>query len=211
MNKILIICAILFVASCGTTIRTNVEAYSSIAESTQDQSVYIAPTQGQDTKSISWTQNTAILTNELRSLGFNVVSSKGKADYIAYFGYAVDDGRLVTTNYSIPTYGVTGYSGANTYGSVYGNSYSATTTLTPTYGVTGYSSGSRTDKVFTRSAKLYLVKKNTGKTVFEGQATSSGSCHAFAPVAPYIIRSVLQNYPNGKVGTVDFSAENFDC
>ena len=199
------------VASCGSTVRTNVEAYSSIEESTQDQSVYIAGTQGQDTKSISWRQNTAILSNELRSLGLNVVSSKRKADYIAYFGYAVDEGRFVTSNYSIPIYGVTGYSGANTYGSAYGNSYSSTTTLTPTYGVTGYSSGSRTKKVFTRSAKLYLVKKNTGKTVFEGQALSSGDCFAFAPVAPYIIRSVLQNYPQGKVGTVDFRIEDSDC
>ena len=194
-----------FSASCN--VQTDVEAHSSINESTVGSKVYVAAVQGQETQSIAWRSNKKIAENELRAVGFQVVNSRKQADYLAYFGYAVDSGKLVTTNYAIPQYGVTGYSGARTYGSVYGNTYSANTYVTPTYGVTGYSTGSRTDKVYTRSAKLFLVDNKTG----ESGANSTGSCHSFTPVAPYIIKSMLSNYPSGKVGKVTLPTKDFDC
>ena len=209
MRVLISIVSVLFLASCN--VQTDVEAHSSISESTVGSKVYVAAVDGQETKSIAWRSNKKIAENELRAVGFQVVKSRKQADYLAYFGYAVDSGKLVTTNYSIPQYGVTGYSGATTYGSVYGNTYSANTYLNPTYGVTGYSTGSRTDKVYTRSAKLFLVDKKTRETVFESGANSTGSCHSFTPVAPYIIKSMLSNYPSGKVGKVTLPTKDFDC
>ncbi len=190
---------------------SNVESYSSISGDVDGAKIYIVPSTGQDTKSLLWKQNKSVLVHELNAFGFSETDNADKADFIAYFGYAVDEGKLVTTNYAIPHRGITGYSEANTSGTFSGNTYSETTTLTPIYGVTGYSVGSRTDKVFTRSATLFLVDKSAQETVFEGTASSTGSCHAFAPVAPYIIRAILTNFPNGKVGRVTLGAGKLDC
>lgn len=125
MRVLISIVSVLFLASCN--VQTDVEAHSSISESTVGSKVYVAAVDGQETKSIAWRSNKKIAESELRAVGFQVVKSRKQADYLAYFGYAVDSGKLVTTNYSIPQYGVTGYSGATTYGSVYGNTYSANT------------------------------------------------------------------------------------
>lgn len=54
-----------------------------------------------------------MLEQELSLAGMRIVNNSKKADFIAYFGYAIDQGKLVTTNYSIPQWGVTGYSGEN--------------------------------------------------------------------------------------------------
>ncbi|MDB2454342.1 hypothetical protein N9X02_11775 [Planktomarina temperata] len=211
MKRLFFIIVIMYAIVGCVKVESNVESYSSLDNTALGASVFVAPTKGQATNTLSWAKNKSLLEQELKSSGLKVVSSPKRADYLAYFGFAVDTGQLVTTNYSIPQYGVTGYSGANTYGSVYGNSYSSTTTLNPTYGVTGYSSGSTTNKIFTRSAKLFLQNRKSKEIVFEGNAVSSGSCHSFAPVAPYIIKSILTNFPDGKVGRVVLDTEDFDC
>lgn len=213
MRTLISVVALVFsLAACNNYVESNVEAYSTLDSSVAGSSVFIEPTKGQNANGLSWSNNKSLLEKELSASGFNVIKRRNRANYIAYFGYAIDEGQVVTTNYSIPQYGVTGYSGANTYGSVYGNSYSSTTTLNPTYGVTGYSSGSRSTQVFTRSAKLFLQDRKSGKIVFEGSAQSPGTCHSFAPVAPYIIRAILNDFPNGKVGKVVLDLDkDYEC
>lgn len=195
-----------------TPVTTNVESYSDLPENHVGKTVFVTGTKGQDLNSLPSKKAFSLLKAELEAVGLKVSQSSKKADYIAYFGYGIDKGELVTTQYSIPTFGVTGYSGATTYGSVYGSSYSSTTTLTPTYGVTGSTTGSSTSKVFTRSAMLYFVDRRKNKIVFESTASSRGGCHSFTPVAPYIIRSMLTDFPNGKVGTVQLQTEkDYEC
>lgn len=203
-----------FLSACGTIrVISQVEGYSSMPPVVVDKRVIVKPTKGQKTNSISWKTVKRTLSNELRTKGLSVANSSSKADYIVYFGYAIDEGELVTTNYSVPQYGVTGYSSANTFGSFYGSSYSSTTTLNPTYGITGYTTGSRTDNVFTRSANLSIIDKKSGEMVFEAMASSKGSCHSFIPVAPMIISALLEDFPNGKIGKVvnTVPSEEFNC
>jgi len=187
-------------------------ALTDFPENHVGKTVFVTGTKGQDSNSLASKKAFSLLKAELELQGLSLSQSSKKADFIAYFGYAIDNGELITTEYSIPTYGVTGYSGARTYGTVYGNSYSSNTTLTPTYGITGSTSGSSTSKVFTRSARLYVFDRRKKKLVFESTASSTGSCHSFIPVAPYIIRSMLADFPQGKVGNVQLPLEKgFDC
>ena len=212
-TRIFVIIACLCLTGCSTTISTRVEGFSTLPSTKRGyyKMVFIVPFEGQDVKSLAWRKNKDTLVQQLKWKGYLEVSSQDDANYIAYFGFSIDEGERITTNYSIPQWGVTGYSGANTYGTIYGNSYSAYTTLTPTYGVTGYSQYSTTKLVFTRSAKLAIDDKETGNRVFESVASSTGSCHSFTPIAPYIIASILHDFPKGKTGALAYKAEDFEC
>jgi hypothetical protein len=200
-----------FVALTGCVqIETQVDAYSTIPDDLEPKTVYIAPYQGMDGNSLQWRTNAQVFASILGEKGYQVVSQKGQARLTAFFGFAIDQGERVQTSYSIPKWGVTGYSGANTYGTVYGNSYSATTTLTPTYGVTGYSSGVRSDVIYTRSVAIDMIDNKTRQRVFQAKGISRGTCASFAQVAKPIITSILSEFPKGKTGTVQLPFES-DC
>lgn len=184
------------------TVNTNVQAYSAMPASVATKSVFVTSFKGQNRSSLQYRANEQILITALTEKGMVVTTNRSRADYIAYTGFGIDAGERVTTQYSIPQFGVTGYSGANTYGTVYGNTYSATTTLTPTYGITGYQTGTSSSVVFTRSFALDLVNRRTGKKEFEAISISRGSCNSFTPVAKEIIGATLSNFPQGKVGSV---------
>ena len=192
-------------------VNTKVDAISAMPTEIADRTIFIAPYEEQDDKSISWSSTMNILTAELQQKGFTAVDSRDKAAYIAYFGYGIDEGETITTQYSIPRYGVTGYSGSSTQSTVYGNSISSNTTLNQTYGVTGYRSRSRTNVIFTRSIRFEIFDKKTKNQVFDASATSRGTCHSFHPVAPYIIGSTLSNFPNGKIGNVSLASPGLGC
>lgn len=202
-------CAIVLLVGlggCATNVETDVEAYSALPENVMGKKFFLAPFKDQDASSLQYRVNAGILSKALTQHGLQVANQRSDADLLAFMGYGIDQGETVTTQYSIPQFGVTGYSGANTYGSVYGNSYSSTTTLTPTYGVTGYSTGTSTDVVYTRSFALDLVNRTTGKKEFEARSVSRGACSSFTGVASEIIAATLSDFPKGKVGKVALPA-----
>ncbi|WP_136682511.1 DUF4136 domain-containing protein [Falsirhodobacter xinxiangensis] len=199
--KILAVVATLTLCSC-TTLDTNVSAYSKIPADLQPKTVQIVPLVPEDGKSLEWQTVASKLATSLTEKGYTVVASRKQARLTAGLGFLIDGGERVASSYSIPQYGVTGYSGATTSGTVVGNYYSATTTYTPTYGVTGYSSGTRVDTIFTRGTMLLIQDNNTRQTVFEAKATSQGDCGNIALVAPVMIEAILSEFPAGKIGTV---------
>lgn len=206
-KALILIASFLSLAACMKTVETQVDAYSSIPADLEPKTVYVAPYAGMNGNSLEWQTNAQILANVLNEKGFTVVGRQRDARLTAYFGFGIDRGERVQTAYSVPQWGVTGYSGANTYGTLYGNTYSATTTLNPTYGVTGYSTGTSTSIVYTRSVSIDMFDNKNREQVFQAKAISRGSCNSLAPVAPYIITSVLTNFPEGKTGTVNLAAE----
>lgn len=206
--RALTVIASALVLSACMQVQTQVDAYSSIPADLEPKTIYIAPYRGVSGNSLEWQTNARILAQTLSEKGFSVVSRQRDARLTAYFGFGVDQGERVQTAYSIPQWGVTGYSGANTYGTVYGNTYSATTTLNPTYGVTGYSTGTTTSVVYTRSVSIDMIDNRNRQQVFQAKAVSRGSCNSFAPVASPIIAAVLSNFPQGKTGTVTLPMEN---
>ena len=189
-------------SGCMSAVETHVDAYSSIPADIEPKTVYISPYNKADANSLKWKENAGILASVLSERGFQTVAQRRDATLIAYFGFAVDNGERVQSTYSIPQWGVTGYSGAQTYGTVYGNSVSATTTYTPTYGVTGYQTGTTTETIFTRSVSIDMLDRSSGKKVFEAQAVSSGACNSFTPIARQIIGAVMSEFPSGKSGKI---------
>ncbi len=207
ISKLLLpLCAIWLLSGC--MVETQVDAYSAIPADIEPKTVFVAPYEGTNSNDLEWQTNARTFAAVLAEKGFSVVSRQKDARLTAYFGFAVDQGERIQTAYSIPQWGVTGYSGASTYGSVYGSSYSATTILNPTYGITGYDTGVRSDVVFTRSVAIEMLDNSTRQTVFKARAISQGSCNSFAPVAGAIIKAVLSNFPQGKSGSVVLPMEN---
>lgn len=206
LRMIIAAVAVLSVSGC-MTVQTQVDAYSTIPTDLEPRTVYIAPFRGMSAQTLQWQTNAGILAAVLAERGFEVVGRQRDARLTAYFGFAIDQGEQVQTVYSIPQYGVTGYSGAHTYGSVYGNTYSATTTFTPTYGITGYSSGVSTSIVYTRSLAIEMIDNRNQQLVFEARAVSRGNCGSFTPVASSIIQAVLSNFPEGRTGLVSTPME----
>lgn len=193
-----------------TEVKTQVDAYSTIPQNIETRTVYVAPLQGMSANDLQWQANAQILALVLAEKGFSVVGSQRDAALTAYLGFGVDQGERVQEAYSVPQFGVTGYSGAQTYGSVYGSHYSATTTFTPTYGVTGYQTGVRSSVIYTRLLAIDMIDNRTRQQVFQGRGVSRGACGSFTAVAPQVIGAVLSNFPAGYNGTVSAQSD-VDC
>jgi len=195
---------ILLMAAIGTSacekapyLVGQLQSFSDLPVNWQSKTVGIAPYQGQDAKRLEWRSYAKLLEAKFRERGLRTVSGESqKPDYIAFLGYGIDNGSTVTQSYSIPQWGVTGYSGGYTSGYVdaFGN-YSGTTTLTPVYGVTGYSTGTTSSKVYTRSLSIDIRDRESGNNVWEGKVVSSGSCGALREVIDEMLLIAFEKWP----------------
>lgn len=203
--------AVALLAGC-MQVSTQVDAYSAIPADIEPKTVYIAPYTGMDGSSLAWQTNAATLAGVLAGKGFTRVSSRDQARLVAFFGFAVDQGERVTTQYLVPQWGYVygpglygpGFRGGGWYGPgpyrAYGWGWGGS--VGPAFGVVGYTAGIRTETIFTRSAAIDMIDTRTGKTVFQGKAMSRGTCGVFAPVAMPMIQALLSNFPQGRTGTV---------
>lgn len=209
-KAVVFFCASLALMGCTTQVNTQVDAYSSIPDDIEPRTVYIAPFRGMSSSDLQWQAHARVLAAVLNEKGFTIAPRQRDARLTAFFGFGIDQGETVQTSYSIPQWGVTGYSGATTTGSVFGSSFRATTTYTPRYGVTGYRSGIATNVVFTRSVAIDMFDNRTRQQVFQARGVSRGSCNSFGPVAEQIIGAVLSNFPAGRTGRVALPMQD-DC
>jgi hypothetical protein len=136
----------------------------------------------------------------LTESGFVKAPTFQEADVAIFLAYAIGDPQTYQYTYSLPTWGKTGVSSANTYGTVssYGNSatYSGTTTYTPTYGVTGYTTQIASNTVYTRFLFLdaydvaTYVKENKMNQVWKTSVISTGSSNDLRLVVPYMVTAM---------------------
>ena len=132
--------------------------------------------------------------------GFIKAPTFQEADVVIFLAYAIGDPQTYQYTYSLPTFGQTGISSANTYGTVssYGNSatYSGTTTYTPTYGVTGYTTRIASDTAYTRFVSLdaydiaTYVRENKLNQVWKTSVVSTGASNDLRLVMPYMVAAM---------------------
>lgn len=191
-------------ASVSPHIESNVTSFHTLPpESTSAMKVIVLPWRDALGESLEFQAYAAAVGRQLTARGASVVTDGKEATHVLFLDYGIDDGQFVTSTYSIPHWGVTGYSGATTTGTVstYGNtSYvNANTTLNKTYGVTGYSTGVRTDQVFSRVLNADLVELSKppleAKKVYEARLRSQGSCSNLATVMPAFIAAMFAEFP----------------
>ena len=133
----------------------------------------------------------------LVSSGFKHAESYEKANVAIILMYGIGDPQTQQYSYSTPTWGQTGVSSSQTYGTVntYGNygSYSGTTTYTPQYGITGSTTQSGSYATYLRYmiiSAVDLTEYNKSKKevqLWKTTVTSSGTSGDLRKVFPVLV------------------------
>lgn len=142
----------------------------------------------------------------LMAVGYTPVTELASAQFVALVAYGIDNGKSAIV--SAPIFGQSGGGVANTYGSVGGATFSATTYTMPTYGVVGSSASSVTE--YTRAVALDIldaesVRQGKPKKIYELRAKSSGSCSVISGVFNEMLTSMFKGFPgeSGKTRMVE--------
>jgi hypothetical protein len=197
-------------AGFGPGIQTSYTAFHSISQNVDELTVAVMPWRSDLNDSLEFKTYVTLIESKLVATKIKLAVPNTQPTHVLFFDYGIDDGRIVTSNYLVPQFGITGTSSAQTTGTAtsVGNVtyFNATTAATPTYGVTGYQTGSRSTEVFTRFANLDLVQLATSrepqKKVYEGRLKSQGSCGNLAALMPSFIQAIFSNFP-GKSGQTE--------
>lgn len=208
MNRFLLaasaLAATIAIAGCATPqIEANVSTFHEISPNDHsDKRIAVVPWREEMKNSLEFKNYAALLESRLREKGFTVVSLFEGPELIGFLDFGIDSGREVISTYSVPHWGVTGYSSAYTTGTVtsYGGmgTYSGTTTLAPQYGVTGYSTGASSDTVYARFVNFDIVRivsEKEHKKVFEGKLRSSGTCGSLPTILPPLLDALFRDFP----------------
>ncbi|MCC4852520.1 MULTISPECIES: hypothetical protein [Vibrio] len=200
MNKIIIsTLGLMLLSGCAVTpsFYAHVDAISA-PESLNKKSYILLPgNEGVSQDDLLYMEYSNYLVRALSESGFEKASDFPSADIAIFMAYGIGDPRNEQYTYSIPTWGQTGVSSANTFGTVntYGNTstYSATTTLTPTYGVTGSTTHIGNTTTYDRFLNIVAydvdVYKKTEKMkqVWTTTVISSGSSGDLRRVMPVLV------------------------
>ncbi len=208
------VCILLILALSGCArVNTNVQSFSNLPETYAGKKVAVLGYPKEIDDSLEWKSYKPAFEKQFEKQGF-IISDEKSADYIALVTYGIGEPKTSTHVGSIPQYGQTGggttyHSGSvSTYSGGYG-SYSGSSYTMPTYGIVGSSTYSYNVTNYTRTVSVHLVDKATDKKVYEGKATSVGSCGLIGEVIDEIAEGIFQKFPAGS-GRVVVEGK-FDC
>jgi hypothetical protein len=204
-------------SGCALRMQSSVEAFAAGDAIRPSDRVMVLPAVEPGRETLEHRAWVDLTEAQLRRRGVAVTRSAAEATLFAGIGLGMDTGRDVTSSFAIPQWGVTGYSGASTSGTVsrVGNmaTVNATTTYFPQYGVTGYQTGTRTNRVFRRVGTLTFLRPAADappQTVFQSRVASEGSCGMLSALAPNLVGALFTTFPAG--GTRRLTADiNDDC
>lgn len=155
---------------------------------------------GIDVTDLQFQEFSNYLDRSLSESGFVKAGAFENADIAILVSYAIGDPQTYQYTYSLPTYGQTGVSSANTSGTVssYGGmaNYSSTTSYTPAYGITGSTTHIGTNTVYTRflvldayDVEVYARDKKLS-SVWKSSVVSTGSSNDLRLVMPYMVTAM---------------------
>lgn len=187
MRNLIVIIFMTLLAGCTSTgqptFSVSVDSLASPVAMTKKTYLLIPGNQGINKNDLQFQEYENYLKRVLNGKGYIAANSQDDADLVIVLSYGIGDPQAQQYSYSIPTWGKTGVSSANTYGTAttYGNttSVNATTTYTPTYGVTGSTTLTGTRTTFFRYALItgydYTEFKKSNKEVQIWKTTISST------------------------------------
>ena len=136
----------------------------------------------------------------LSEKGFVKVNALQDAEIAIFLAYAIGDPQTYQYSHSLPIWGETGISSANTNGTVSSSggmaTYSEKTTFTPSYGITGYRTKITTETLYTRFLFLdaYDItaydKEKKMNQIWKISAVSTGESGDLRFVFPYMVAAM---------------------
>jgi len=152
--------------------------------------------------------------------GYVVTNNPEEADIGVFLTYGIGGPQEHTYNYSMPVFGQTGVSSAQTFGTVqgFGNSatYSGTTTYTPSYGIVGATSGVGTVVTYTRFMRLdaydlagYRESKKE-KHLWRTDTSSTGTSGDLRMIFPVMVAAAAPYIGENTEKTIEINLEEND-
>lgn len=146
------------------------------------------------------------------------VDSSMNPDIVVLLGYGIGDPSDQVSSYSIPQFGQSGISSAQTYGTVtsFGNTgtYSGTTNYTPTYGITGYTTHLSSSRTYQRHISLFAyditVDSAEPKQVWQTVITSRGTNNDLRRVFPAMLAAANPLIASNTGGSVSVDIKEND-
>jgi len=152
--------------------------------------IYVTAAQGLPEKSLELVNYKQKIANKLNDTGYNVVSEKAQAEYIATFDYDIDEGdTYLVTAPVIRTHSRLMHRGKFArlnHRDRYKKINSATSNLVTTYN---------------RVLALDISNAQTDKRIYEAQVTSIGECEIMAGVFDQLLDAMFIDFPgvNGQI------------
>ncbi|MEZ7493849.1 hypothetical protein QO198_20120 [Pseudoalteromonas distincta] len=216
MRNFIVWFSISILFGCASTQPSFTVSVDSLASPTADSHktyILIPGNEGILETDLQFKEYESYLVRVLNSQGYTPANSGDEADLAIILSYGIGEPQSHKYSYSLPTWGQTGVSSSNTYGTAttYGNttSVNTSTTYTPTYGVTGSTNHTGTSITYHRYALItgydYAKFKQTKAEIQLWKTTissvgSSGDLRRVFPVliaasAPYLGTNTGQIIP----------------
>lgn len=199
-----LLAGVALLSGCATVQPTrfvsNIDSFAQPDAAAKKRYILLPGGKGVEPGDLQFQEFAAYVEKILSEKGFVKAASFQDADVAIFLAYAIGDPQTYQYTYSIPTWGQTGVSSSNTYGTVssYGGmaTYSATTTYTPTYGITGSTTHIGTSTLYTRFLSLdaydvqTYVKEKRMAQVWKTDVVSTGSSGDLRLVVPYMVAAM---------------------
>jgi hypothetical protein len=190
----------LLIAACATPTKYAVNV-SSLAspQINNSQTFDVVPRDSSIQKTdLQFQEYKSYVVRALQANGFKPMEDGAPPEMVVFLDYGIGDPQTKVQSYSVPVFGKTGVSSANTTGTYTNKTYNQTTTYTPSYGITGYRSGVTSYDVYTRRIVIegFLLAdwETKGELIpaFETAILSTGSSGDLRAVFPIMIGAASQ-------------------
>ncbi|MEY3878849.1 MAG: hypothetical protein RIQ58_717 [Pseudomonadota bacterium] len=190
--------AILSLSGCqhlsekNTTLKAELTVFHEIPSDFKPSTIAIVPWHQSQKNSLEFKNYAAILKDRIEKLGFIVIDHQKKPELLLFFDYGDDNGKEMTETYTVPDFGMIGYTGYSM------NSWGMYTGL-PMYGYRGYQTHVNKYTLYTRHIYIDIAKpKSKDKEldkIYEGSLRSKGTCSKLTVTIPYLIDMYFNNFP----------------
>jgi hypothetical protein len=190
--------AILSIGGCqhlaekNPTLKAELTVFHEIPSDFKPSTIAIVPWHQSQKNSLEFKNYAAILKDRIEKLGFTVIDHQKKPELLLFFDYGDDNGKEMTETYSVPDFGMIGYTGYSM------NSWGMYTGL-PMYGYRGYQTHINKYTLYTRHIYIDIAKpKSKDKEldkIYEGSLKSKGTCSKLTVTLPYLIDVYFNNFP----------------
>ena len=179
-------------AEKNPTLKAELTVFHELPNDFKPTTIAIVPWHQSQKSSLEFKNYAGILKDRIEKLGFTVIDHSKKPELLLFFDYGDDNGKEMTETYTVPDFGMIGYTGYSL------NSWAMYPGL-PMYGYRGYQTHTNKYTLYTRYIHIDIAKpKSKDKEldkVYEGNLRSKGTCSKLTSTLPYLIDMFFNNFP----------------
>lgn len=187
-------------ASKGRIVYADINSLSQADVSGKTRYLLLPGEKDVEASDLQFIEYATLIDKVMAERGYIKVQVPDQADIAVFLSYGIGSPQTQQESYSIPIYGQTGVSSAQTFGTIssFGGvgTYSGTTTYTPKSGIAGYQSGVHTYTTYTRFLILAAydvvasIKDKKLVQAWKTEVTSTGNSDDLRLIFPVMAASM---------------------